>query len=81
MKFQSLLLSAAAILVVSASAANAAEAVNIYQRQLANVTSGLTTTVTNPAIYALGSITTLVSFVVIGVAMTAVKLLSRGKKQ
>jgi putative spermidine/putrescine transport system permease protein len=42
---------------------------------------GLTTTVTNPAIYALGSITTLVSFVVIGVAMTAVKLLSRGKKQ
>jgi len=41
---------------------------------------GLTTTVTNPAIYALGSITTLVSFVVIGVTMVAVKLLSRGKK-
>jgi putative spermidine/putrescine transport system permease protein len=42
---------------------------------------GLTTTVTNPAIYALGSITTLVSFVVIGFTMLAVKLLSRGKKK
>ena len=30
---------------------------------------GLTTTVTNPAIYALGTVTTLVSFVVIGVAL------------
>ena len=42
---------------------------------------GLTTTVTNPAIYALGSITTLVSFIVIGVTMLAVKLLSRGRKK
>ena len=42
---------------------------------------GLTTTVTNPAIYALGSITTLVSFIVIGCTMLAVKLLSRGKKK
>ncbi|MEY3997257.1 MAG: hypothetical protein RLY60_69 [Pseudomonadota bacterium] len=42
---------------------------------------GLTTTVTNPAIYALGSITTLVSFLVIGCTMLAVKLLSRGKKK
>ncbi len=42
---------------------------------------GLTTTVTNPAIYALGSITTLVSFVVIACTMLAVKLLSRGRKQ
>ena len=42
---------------------------------------GLTTTVTNPAIYALGSITTLVSFIVIGVTMLAVKLLSRDKKK
>ena len=38
---------------------------------------GLTTTVTNPAIYALGSITTLVSFVVIGVTMLAVKILNK----
>ena len=42
---------------------------------------GLTTTVTNPAIYALGSITTLVSFIVIGVTMLAVKLLSLGRKK
>ena len=42
---------------------------------------GLTTTVTNPAIYALGSITTMVSFIVIGVTMLAVKLLSRGRKK
>jgi putative spermidine/putrescine transport system permease protein len=37
---------------------------------------GLTSTVTNPAIYALGSITTLVSFVVIGITMAVVKWLS-----
>jgi putative spermidine/putrescine transport system permease protein len=30
---------------------------------------GLTTTVTNPAIYALGSVTTLISFAVIGLAL------------
>lgn len=40
---------------------------------------GLTTTVTNPAIYALGSITTLVSFVVIGLTLFVVKLLNRGR--
>ena len=38
---------------------------------------GLTSTVTNPAIYALGSITTLVSFVVIGVTMAVVKWLNQ----
>lgn len=38
---------------------------------------GLTSTVTNPAIYALGSVTTLVSFLVIGLAMAAVKWLNK----
>ncbi len=37
----------------------------------------LTTTVTNPAIYALGTVTTLVSFVVMGVALSAAALLGR----
>jgi putative spermidine/putrescine transport system permease protein len=41
---------------------------------------GLTTTVTNPAIYALGSITTLVSFVVIGVTLFVVKWLNRSRQ-
>lgn len=40
---------------------------------------GLTTTVTNPAIYALGTITTLVSFVVIGVALATASWLRRGR--
>jgi putative spermidine/putrescine transport system permease protein len=40
---------------------------------------GLTTTVTNPAIYALGTITTLVSFVVIGVALGTASWLRRGR--
>ena len=38
---------------------------------------GLTTTVTTPAIYALGTVTTLVSFLVMGLAMAAAKWLSR----
>jgi putative spermidine/putrescine transport system permease protein len=40
---------------------------------------GLTTTVTTPAIYALGTVTTLVSFIVMGLAMGLVKLLGRRK--
>ncbi len=38
---------------------------------------GLTTTVTNPAIYALGSLTTVVSFVVMGLALALHALLAR----
>jgi putative spermidine/putrescine transport system permease protein len=38
---------------------------------------GLTTTVTNPSIYALGTVTTLVSFGVIGLALLAGRLLRR----
>jgi putative spermidine/putrescine transport system permease protein len=41
---------------------------------------GLTTTVTNPAIYALGSVTTLISFAVIGVALATGAWLRRGRK-
>ncbi len=41
---------------------------------------GLTSTVTNPAIYALGTITTLVSFVVIGLALALSAWLGRGRK-
>jgi putative spermidine/putrescine transport system permease protein len=41
---------------------------------------GLTTTVTNPAIYALGSVTTLISFAVIGVALGTGAWLRRGRK-
>lgn len=40
---------------------------------------GLTTTVTTPAIYALGTVTTLISFIVMGLAMGLVKLLGRRK--
>ena len=40
---------------------------------------GLTTTVTNPAIYALGTITTLVSFLVIGLALGIAAWLRRGR--
>ena len=40
---------------------------------------GLTTTVTNPAIYALGTVTTLVSFLVIGVALATAAWLRRGR--
>ena len=40
---------------------------------------GLTTTVTNPAIYALGTLTTLVSFVVMGVTIAAAMWLRRGR--
>jgi putative spermidine/putrescine transport system permease protein len=40
---------------------------------------GLTTTVTNPAIYALGTLTTLVSFVVIGIALGMSAWLRRGR--
>jgi putative spermidine/putrescine transport system permease protein len=40
---------------------------------------GLTTTVTNPAIYALGTLTTLVSFVVIGLALGMSAWLRRGR--
>ena len=38
---------------------------------------GLTTTVTNPEIYALGTITTGVSFLVIGLALGSIQLLRR----
>jgi len=38
---------------------------------------GLTTTVTDPSIYALGTITTGVSFVVIAIALLAFRLLQR----
>jgi putative spermidine/putrescine transport system permease protein len=41
---------------------------------------GLTTTVTNPAIYALGSVTTLISFVVIGVALSTSAWLRRRRR-
>ena len=41
---------------------------------------GLTTTVTNPAIYALGSVTTLISFAVIGIALATSAWLRRGRK-
>ncbi len=41
---------------------------------------GLTTTVTNPAIYALGTLTTLVSFVVMGVTIAAAMWLARKRK-
>ena len=40
---------------------------------------GLTTTVTTPSIYALGTVTTLISFIVMGLAMGLVKLLERRK--
>ena len=40
---------------------------------------GLTTTVTNPAIYALGTLTTLISFVVIGLALGMAAWLRRGR--
>jgi putative spermidine/putrescine transport system permease protein len=40
---------------------------------------GLTTTVTNPAIYALGTVTTLVSFLVIGLALAMSAWLRRGR--
>jgi putative spermidine/putrescine transport system permease protein len=42
---------------------------------------GLTTTVTTPSIYALGTLTTLVSFVVIGIAIAASAWLGRRKVQ
>lgn len=42
---------------------------------------GLTTTVTTPAIYALGTVTTLVSFIVMGLAIGLAKMLSRRKSQ
>jgi putative spermidine/putrescine transport system permease protein len=38
---------------------------------------GLTTTVTTPAIYALGTLTTVVSFVVMGLALTLRSILAR----
>ncbi len=41
---------------------------------------GLTTTVTNPAIYALGTLTTLVSFLVIGLALAMSAWLKRGRR-
>jgi putative spermidine/putrescine transport system permease protein len=41
---------------------------------------GLTTTVTNPAIYALGTVTTLVSFLVIGLALSVSAWLRRGRR-
>jgi putative spermidine/putrescine transport system permease protein len=41
---------------------------------------GLTSTVTTPAIYALGTVTTVVSFLVMGVAITLAALLARRRK-
>ncbi|MFA9440316.1 ABC transporter permease [Uliginosibacterium sp. sgz301328] len=41
---------------------------------------GLTTTATSPVIYALGTVTTLVSFVVMGVAILAMALLARRRR-
>ncbi len=41
---------------------------------------GLTTTVTNPAIYALGTLTTMVSFVVMGVTTAVAMRLARKRK-
>jgi putative spermidine/putrescine transport system permease protein len=41
---------------------------------------GLTTTVTNPSIYALGTLTTLISFVVIGVAIAISAWLKRSRR-
>jgi putative spermidine/putrescine transport system permease protein len=41
---------------------------------------GLTSTVTTPAIYALGTVTTVVSFAVIGVTVGVAMLLSRRQK-
>jgi putative spermidine/putrescine transport system permease protein len=41
---------------------------------------GLTTTVTNPAIYALGTLTTLISFVVIGLALGVSAFLNRKRR-
>ena len=41
---------------------------------------GLTTTVTNPAIYALGTLTTMVSFVVIGVTTAVAMRFARKRK-
>jgi putative spermidine/putrescine transport system permease protein len=40
---------------------------------------GLTTTVTTPSIYALGTVTTVVSFVVLGAAVGLAALLNRRK--
>ena len=41
---------------------------------------GLTTTVTTPSIYALGTVTTLVSFIVMGLALAASRWLNRTRK-
>jgi putative spermidine/putrescine transport system permease protein len=42
---------------------------------------GLTTTVTTPAIYALGTVTTVVSFLVMGLALGLASWLGRRQKQ
>lgn len=42
---------------------------------------GLTTTVTTPAVYALGTLTTVVSFVVIGLTLAAIALLGRRRRR
>ncbi len=42
---------------------------------------GLTTTVTKPDIYALGTLTTAVSFIVIGLALAIILLLQRRQKR
>lgn len=41
---------------------------------------GLTSTVTTPSIYALGTLTTVVSFVVMGLTLALVWLLGRGRR-
>lgn len=42
---------------------------------------GMTTNVTSPALYALGTLTTIFSFVLIGVAIAAIQFLSRRQTQ
>ncbi len=42
---------------------------------------GMTTNVTSPALYALGTLTTVFSFVLIGVALVGIRLISRRQSQ
>jgi putative spermidine/putrescine transport system permease protein len=42
---------------------------------------GMTTNVTSPALYALGTLTTVFSFVVIGVALVAIQFFSRRQQE
>ena len=42
---------------------------------------GMTTNVTSPALYALGTLTTVFSFVLIGIALVGIRLISRRQSQ